>query len=327
VLSEWFGRPDMPLAGSYPVIRDAKVAGYLWALLIVNCNGHWDRPVAEGDPPFQGMLWPNGTAYDDLEEGECMRSQCRTLTYVHHCCNMDPKQDALFNFSSDWEQVVTGPAVYNHAHGPRMGSQMQSNTSGASLVLGPLPGGTARVALYLPTASDGAAYKVNLDGKQIYAGTTVGVKLWEARVVIQIPPSGKQLELIVDPDASAATRFNFSGATFFYGDAPPPTPTPPTPTPPGPTPGPTSCKPQENTEMSGVNLKSLDNPTLNLTVCCAECDAMDECQGWTLNTAQRKCWLKSNISPHPRGGVVSGEKDAPYPGAPGSLSLNAALVV
>jgi hypothetical protein len=48
------------------------------------------------------MLWANGTAYDDVEEGECMRTQCTTLKYVHHCCNSPTTKndDALFLFSN-----------------------------------------------------------------------------------------------------------------------------------------------------------------------------------------------------------------------------------
>ena len=85
VLTEWLARPAQPLAAAYPVIRDNGVAAYAWALIIVDCTSHWNRPVAPSDPPFQGMLWPNGSAYDDLEEGEWVlgwRNDCEATSQV-----------------------------------------------------------------------------------------------------------------------------------------------------------------------------------------------------------------------------------------------------
>ena len=83
VLTEWLARPAQPLASAYPVILKGKVAAYNWALVFVNCSTGWAKPVGPGDPPFQGMIWPNGTVFDDMEEGECMRTQCTTLRCKH----------------------------------------------------------------------------------------------------------------------------------------------------------------------------------------------------------------------------------------------------
>jgi len=228
VLTEWFGRPDMPLAGSYPIIRDHKVPAYLWALLIVPCNQHWDRPVARGDPPFQGLLWPNGTAYDELEEIECLRHECRTLTYVHYSHNRDDFKDAVHSFSDgDWVEDIKGQAVFNHGIGPRMASMMTANRTGASVTIS-LLNDTKRVAIYLPADTNGAEYTVKLDGKQIYQGTTIGDRLWENRVVLPVsnPQNDSKLEVVVGQGGPGNWRFMISGATFFSEDGPTPTPSP-----------------------------------------------------------------------------------------------------
>lgn len=53
VLTEWLARPAQPVAAAYPVLRDNGVAAYNWALIIVDCTSHWNRPIVPGDPPFQ----------------------------------------------------------------------------------------------------------------------------------------------------------------------------------------------------------------------------------------------------------------------------------
>tara|TARA_B110000208_G_scaffold160160_1_gene195175 strand:- start:28 stop:3396 length:3369 start_codon:yes stop_codon:yes gene_type:complete len=226
VLTEYLARPAQPLTSAYPVLRDNSVAGYAWALIIVDCTSHWNRPVNPGDPPFQGMLWPNGSVYDDLEEGECMRTKCGTMKYVHHCCNYDGRAaadgammlDNLFNFSgvsnsSDWQSKVFGTPVFK-LPGPREGSMRWTSTAGASVLIGPLPSGTRQIALYLPTSPSGAAFTVQLDGVQIHAGSTeANTKVWVARTVLPVQ-SGKLLKVTVG-STSTTTQFSIVGATLF----------------------------------------------------------------------------------------------------------------
>ena len=226
VLTEWLARPAQPLASAYPVIRDSGVVGYNWALVIVDCTTHWARPVVPADPVFQGMIWPNGTVFDDLEEGECMRTQCKSLKYIHHCCNNMHADGAALNsmwkFSgvhngSDWQTKVFGSPQFK-LPGPREGSMRWTNLTGASVSIGPLPAGTKRIALYLPTSSAGAAYTVQLDGKTIHTGTTVAsVTTWVARTVLPVT-GGKMLKLTVGK-AVATTKFSISGVTLFSGDS------------------------------------------------------------------------------------------------------------
>merc|ERR1712031_54520 len=106
-------------------------------------------------------------------------------------------------------------------------------------------------------------------------------------------------------------RFDISGTTFFYEDGPTPTPPPPPPTPPPPPAGSSCGADQENVENSGINLDSVDNPDLDTNVCCTACDDLADCDGWTLNLDQKKCWLKKDISPVPKGHVISGSKTPP----------------
>lgn len=232
VLTEWLARPAQPVAAAYPVIRDNGVAGYNWALTFVNCTTGWAKPVGPGDPPFQGMLWPQtGAAYDPIEEVECMKNACKTLEYVHHCCNGYNKARAgLFSFDSpSWKTVSFGNPTYKRP-GPREASLRQAvATAGASFTLGPLPSATRRVALYLPTSPLGAGYTVTLDDQPVHSGTTKAALNWVARVVLTLPPpppaagawaggSNRTVRLTVDPTAPAAAVFNVSGATLFYTD-------------------------------------------------------------------------------------------------------------
>jgi hypothetical protein len=222
VLTEWLARPAQPLAAAYPVIRDSGVAAYNWALIIVDCTTHWNRPVVPADPVFQGMIWPNGTVLDDVEEGECMRNQCKTLKYVHHCCNNmnagGAALNALWAFSglngSDWQTELFGSPTFKNP-GPREGSMRWTNTSGASVKIGPLPTGTKRVALYLPVSPNGAEYVVELDGKQIHSGTTMSnAKKWVARTILPVV-GGKMLNVAVGKNLTPMTQFSVSGVTFF----------------------------------------------------------------------------------------------------------------
>ena len=267
VLTEWLARPAQPVAAAYPVLRDNGVAAYNWALIIVDCTSHWNRPIVPGDPPFQephthahtysrncthpdphisrshhphmhalthphmhalphpqGMIWPNGSAFDDVEEGECMRTKCTTVKYVHHCCNNwhanGSALNHLWTFSADatsnlshWQTKVFGSPTYR-LPGPREGSMRWTNQSGASFTLGPLPPGTQRVALYLPKSPEGAQYTITLDGRPAGTGSTLSQqKQWLFRKIVSVT-GGHTLKLTIGK-ATNATKFSVSGATFF----------------------------------------------------------------------------------------------------------------
>jgi len=217
VLTEYHGRPAQPLAMALPVLREANrqlpggVAGYLWALVIVDCTTHWNRPVGEGDPPFQGLFWPNGTAWDDVEEIPALNGE--NITYAQHAHNgwPDNRLDAVWNFSAGWAEKVFGSPTFK-LPGPREGTMRWTNTSGASVSL-EIPPGTKRVALYLPKTDRGADYSISLDGKNIATGTTNGAKEWVHRTVLPVE-GGKSLELVVGKTDNT-TQFAVNGATFF----------------------------------------------------------------------------------------------------------------
>lgn len=222
IVTEWLARPAQPLASAYPVLRDSAVVGYAWALIIVDCTTHWGRPVVPGDPPFQGMIWPNGTVYDDVEEGECMRNQCKTLQYVHHCCN-NPHDDgedtdSLWNFSgsngSDWQTKSFGSPEFK-LPGPREGSMRWTNVTSSSVLIGPLPNGTARVALYLANRPNGVPYTVQLDGSQIHASSTQSnATAWVSRTLLSVK-GGKLVRVSVGDTMNGTSQFSIYGVTFF----------------------------------------------------------------------------------------------------------------
>ena len=118
---------------------------------------------------------------------------------------------------TDWQTKIFGSPNFK-LPGPREGSMRWTNMSGASVSIGPLPAGTKRVALYLPISSHGAAYAVQLDGKQIHTGTTLSnTSEWVARTVLSVG-GGKLLNLTVGKAVPASTQFRISGVTFFFAD-------------------------------------------------------------------------------------------------------------
>ena len=58
--------------------------------------------------------------------------------------------------------------------------------------------------------------------------------------------------------------------------------------------------------FGGPNIKVIGAQSLNVTACCAACDAMPTCVGWTLHHGQRRCWLKSSLLPVRMHRAISG---------------------
>ena len=127
----------------------------------------------------------------------------------------------LWHFSavngSDWQTKVFGSPHFK-LPGPREGSMRWTNKSGASVVLGPLPAETERAALYLPRSANGADFTVQLDGRQVHAGTTAANQsAWVARIVLPVQ-GGKLLKLTVGHTV-ATSQFAVEGVTFFAASA------------------------------------------------------------------------------------------------------------
>jgi len=67
---------------------------------------------------------------------------------------------------------------------------------------------------------------------------------------------------------------------------------------------------QHDVGFGGIDLDaSYVDASLNITRCCAACDAIAACDGWTLNAAQGQCWLKSLVELAQSKGQVSGLKE------------------
>ena len=59
-----------------------------------------------------------------------------------------------------------------------------------------------------------------------------------------------------------------------------------------------SCAaPRAHTGLGGENLNSsYADDALNVSMCCETCNGLSACEGWTLNSAQRMCFLKANCT-------------------------------
>ena len=91
-----------------------------------------------------------------------------------------------------------------------------TNVPAASFTLGPLPAGTKRVALYLPTSPHGADFAVELGNVQIHVGTTrSNASNWVARTVLSVAQGGT-LTLRLSRTLANTTQFGVSGATLFF---------------------------------------------------------------------------------------------------------------
>jgi hypothetical protein len=241
LLTEWHARPAQPMAAAMPVIRDNGIGAFIWSLMIGPLgNAHWGQePVGAGDPPFQGLLWPNGSAFDEVEEVACMRTQCKTVRYVHHCCNdRNPSENDRFAFShSEWHTVCTGfrkdgginttdghclPPLFR-LEGPREGSSRRTRTPGANVSI-LLPAGTARVGLFLPTSPSGCNFSVTLRGQLVHEGTTSSSTVdWVVRTMVPSASAAaatagveeRTMAITVARDAPVGCELSISGATFF----------------------------------------------------------------------------------------------------------------
>jgi hypothetical protein len=80
----------------------------------------------------------------------------------------------------------------------------------------------------------------------------------------------------------------------------------------------------KDTALGGHNIKDYVDRTMNTSRCCAFCDALADCVGWTLDARNFHCYAKDQIdTPKPSGAVRSisakrpGVKPAPPAPVPG----------
>ena len=168
-----------------------------------------------------------------------MRTQCKTVRYVHHCCNdRNPSENNRFTFSdSDWHTVCTGsrkdggtnttdghcrPPLFK-LEGPREGSSRRTRTPGANVSI-LLPAGTARVGLFLPTSRSGCNFSVTLRGKLVHEGTTSSRAVdWVVRTMVPSAAAAaatagveeRTVTVAIARDAPVGCELSISGATFF----------------------------------------------------------------------------------------------------------------
>lgn len=145
LLTEVIARPSQPLAAALPVARAAGVGVFIWALIFTPGNW-WSVPYLPGGPPFQGFLFPNGTAYDEVEEVALL--QRRSGSVVYRAANFDA--NAPFIFGGGWTPMAAGCSAasceYQSSKGPREGAAQSTTDSGANVTI-TLPANTAAFAL------------------------------------------------------------------------------------------------------------------------------------------------------------------------------------
>lgn len=77
LISETGGRPSHPYCEA---VQDAVARGvgyFLWALMIG--ADQFGPPLSAASPPFQGLVYPNGTWYDMFEELPCIRDPASVI--------------------------------------------------------------------------------------------------------------------------------------------------------------------------------------------------------------------------------------------------------
>ena len=152
LISETGGRPSQPYCEAVQDAAAAHAGFFLWALMIG--ADQFGPPLSPGSPPFQGLVYPNGSWYDPAEELLCIRSPSRVVLYS------DTDTEAL-SYTTRWATwVVPGQSREScvRTYGPRFCTLHFARSAGAtmSFVLPAWPHGVDRrqVYLYYKTGSD-----------------------------------------------------------------------------------------------------------------------------------------------------------------------------
>ena len=223
LLTEILARPSQPLAASLPITRAAGVGVFIWALIFTP-GQWWSKPYFPGGPPFQGFLYPNGSAYDEVEE-VALLTRPAAGAVVYRAAAFDA--GAPLTFAGAWAIANTScdaaGCEYMQSKGPRLGAAQMTADAAATVAIA-VPAGTAVVALYAPRSPAGCAFSVTASpgGQVLATGTSAGDIEWEWRVFVELPqPPPSTLTLALQPPAEGgAFAFMFAGVTFF--DAAPP---------------------------------------------------------------------------------------------------------
>jgi len=72
LLTETMGRPIHPLCEVLRVTNEARIGWFVWELMIG--IDQFSLPNGPGCPPFQGLVFPNGDMYDNVEELACLEN-------------------------------------------------------------------------------------------------------------------------------------------------------------------------------------------------------------------------------------------------------------
>jgi hypothetical protein len=146
LLTEVLARPSQPLAAALPAARSAGVGFFIWALIFPPGNW-WAKPYLPGGPPFQGFLFPNGSAYDEVEEVALLQRPAAGAV-VYRAAAFDA--GAPFALRGAWALANTTCSAqsceYMQSRGPREGAAQTTSDASASVTVG-VPAGTAAVAL------------------------------------------------------------------------------------------------------------------------------------------------------------------------------------
>lgn len=99
--SEVMNRPWDPLCGDLAVLQAEGLGWFAWELMISDSG--WGVPKCKGCPIYQGLLWPNGTAYNE-EELSCIRAAATGTrdNYAPGGSNNERQQQAAAAAAVSW---------------------------------------------------------------------------------------------------------------------------------------------------------------------------------------------------------------------------------
>ena len=179
--SEIMNRPWDPVCGDLAVLRNQKLGWFVWELM--QSHSGWAGPRCPGCPSYQGLLWPNGTAYNP-EEVECIANfatpEKQTVRWVPVATAVPtstPHVQASLSFSPNWQIVSAGrsflpwdnkdfwgqAAAEIYADAKEPGSDLGSGGAGAADTI-TLRFVGVRVEMYQQRGPTGGRVQITVDG-------------------------------------------------------------------------------------------------------------------------------------------------------------------
>jgi len=179
--SEVMNRPWDPVCGDIDVLAAEGLGWFAWELMVSHSG--WGVPKCDGCPIYQGLLWPNGSAFS-AEERSCVRGDGAVLWYPLRLPAPAPPPARVLagrawptvevRPAAAWRQVAGGTAFLPWENKPLRGQ-------GGVEVSGAAPGATLQlrftgtaVAAYVSTAPSGANATVSVDGAPTAAALVGG---------------------------------------------------------------------------------------------------------------------------------------------------------